>query len=75
MEDIKRVLDTAPERLGLDAENIAGKCQYIREKFDELGGILKALDSPRLKICLDTQRSFSAGYDMANSEGLPAIPD
>ncbi len=75
VEAIKIVLDTAPEGPVLAVENMAGMGQHIGAKFDELGGILKAVDSPRLKICLDTQHSFAAGYDLTNPEGIQAMLD
>ena len=75
VEAIKIVLDTAPEGPVLAVENMAGMGQHIGAKFDELGGILDAVDSPRLKICLDTQHSFAAGYDLANPEGIQAMLD
>ena len=73
VEAIKIVLDTAPEGPVLAVENMVGMGQHIGAKFDELGGILNAVDSPRLKICLDTQHSFAAGYDLANPEGIQAM--
>ena len=75
VEAIKIVLDTAPEGPVLAVENMAGMGQHIGAKFDEPGGILDAVDSPRLKICLDTQHSFAAGYDLANPEGIQAMLD
>ena len=75
VEAIKIVLDTAPEGPVLAVENMAGMGQHIGAKFDELGGILDAVDSPRLKICLDTQHSFAAGYDLTNPEGIQAMLD
>ena len=75
VEAIKIVLDTAPEGPVLAVENMAGMGQHIGAKFDELGGILDAVDSPRLKICLDTQHSFAAGYDLANPKGIQAMLD
>ena len=73
VEAIKIVLNTAPEGPVLAVENMAGMGQHIGAKFDKLGGILDAVDSPRLKICLDTQHSFAAGYDLANPEGIQAM--
>ena len=75
VEAIKIVLYTAPVGPVLAVENMAGMGQHIGAKFDELGGILDAVDSPRLKICLDTQHSFAAGYDLANPEGIQAMLD
>ncbi len=75
VEAIKIVLDTAPEGPVLAVENMAGMGRHIGAKFEELGGILDSVDSPRLKICLDTQHSFAAGYDLTNPEGIQGMLD
>ena len=75
VDAIKTVLDASPYVPCLAVENMAGMGQHIGAKFDELGGILKAVDSPRLKICLDTPHAFAAGYDLTNSQGIKAMLD
>ena len=49
---------------------MAGMGKHIGAKFEELGKILRAVDSPRLRICLDTQHSFAAGYDLTTADGV-----
>ena len=75
VDAIKTVLDASPDGPCLAVDNMAGMGQHIWAKFDELGGILKAVDSPRLKICLDTQHAFAAGYDLTNPQGIKAMLD
>ena len=70
---IKRVLDNTPEGPYLCLENMAGMGQHLGAKFEELGGILRAVDSPRLRICLDTQHSFAAGYDLTTTDGVESM--
>ena len=70
---IERVLENSPEGPYLCLENMAGMGQHIGAKFEELGGILKAVDSPKLRICLDTQHSFAAGYDLTTPDGVEAM--
>ena len=70
---IQRVLDNTPEGPSLCLENMAGMGQHIGAKFEELGNILRAVDSPRLRICLDTQHSFAAGYDLTTTDGVEAM--
>ena len=70
---IQRVLENAPEGPYLCLENMAGMGQHIGAKFAELGGILKAVDNPRLRVCLDTQHSFAAGYDLTTQDGVEAM--
>ena len=67
---IKSVLEASPEGPFLAVENMAGMGQHIGARFEELGGILEAVGSPRLKVCLDTQHSFAAGYDLTTGEGI-----
>ena len=73
VDAINRVLDDSPEGPSLTLENMAGMGQHIGARFDELGRILKAVDSPRLGICLDTQHSFAAGYDLTTTNGIKAM--
>ena len=75
VDAIKTVLVASPYVPCLAVENMAGMGQHIGAKFDELGGILKAVDSPRLKICLGTSHAFAAGYDLTNSQGIKAMLD
>ena len=70
---INRVLDNTPEGPCLCLENMAGMGQHIGAKFEELGNILQAVDNPRLRICLDTQHSFAAGYDLTTVPGVEAM--
>ncbi len=70
---IQRVLDNSPEGPYLCLENMAGMGQHIGAKFAELAGILKAVDNPRLRVCLDTQHSFAAGYDLTTTDGVEAM--
>ena len=73
VESIKRVLEQSPEGPLLCLENMAGMGQHIGAKFGELGEVLRAVDSPRLGICLDTQHAFAAGYDLTNPEGVAGM--
>ena len=70
VSSIRTVLDRSPEGPVLALENMAGMGQHIGAKFEDLGRILREIDSPRLKVCLDTQHCFAAGYDMATGEGI-----
>ena len=70
---IQRVLDNTPEGPYLCLENMAGMGQHLGAKFEELGGILQAVANPRLRICLDTQHSFAAGYDLTTPDGVESM--
>ncbi len=51
-------------------ENAAGQQGTIGSKFSDLGQILKRVDNPRAKVCIDTCHAFAAGYDFSNAEGV-----
>lgn len=51
-------------------ENTAGAGGTIGRSFSELGEILKQVQDDRLRICLDTQHAFAAGYDLKTMLGL-----
>ena len=75
VDSITQVLEQTPEGPLLCLENMAGMGQHIGAKFSELGDLLRAVDSPRLGICLDTQHAFAAGYDLTNPEGVAGMID
>jgi deoxyribonuclease-4 len=73
VSSVSSVLENSPEGPKLVVENMAGMGQHIGAKFEDLGKILEAVDSPRLGVCLDTQHSFAAGYDLTTGEGIDAM--
>ena len=75
VESIIDVLEDSPEGPWLTLENTAGMGRHIGSKFEELGQIIHTVGSPRLKVCLDTEHSFAAGYDVATKDGLEAAMD
>jgi deoxyribonuclease-4 len=74
VSSIHDVLAESPD-VFLMLENSAGMGSHIGSKFAELGRVHKALDDPRVRICLDTQHSFAAGYDLTMPEGIAATMD
>jgi deoxyribonuclease IV len=70
---ICRVLERSPDGPYLCLENMAGMGQHIGARFSELGRIIQAVDHPRLRVCLDTQHSFAAGYDVTTPQGVEAM--
>ncbi len=69
IKSIKEVLEATPKNSVLVLENSAGQKGKIGS-LAELADILKAIPSPRLKICLDTAHAFEAGYNLGTEEGL-----
>jgi len=72
---IQRVLERSPQGLCLLLENMAHMGRHISAIFNELGRILRAVDSSRLRVCLDTQHAFVAGYDLTTKPGIDAMID
>ncbi len=66
----RNILSAVPDGPDLVLENSAGAGNIIGGKFNELGQIIKATKSDRVKICLDTAHAFSSGYNVATLEGL-----
>ena len=69
---LARILDTTPDRTILALETMAGQGGTIGKEFEELGALLRAVDAPRLRVCLDTCHTFAAGYELRTPEGVAA---
>jgi deoxyribonuclease-4 len=68
-----QVLEASPENVWLAIENSAGMGDHICSKFEEIGQIMKTLASPQVKVCLDTQHLFAAGYEVTEKAGLERV--
>jgi len=69
------ILAETPEDAWMIFENSAGQGGTIGSKFADLGQLLKRIDSPRAKVCIDTCHAFAAGYDVSNAAGVAATVD
>jgi deoxyribonuclease-4 len=74
-EAAARVLDETPPETLMIFENSAGHGDTIGGKFNELGEILRRIDSPRAKVCIDTCHAFASGYDVSSAEGVASVMD
>lgn len=72
VEGVNEVLEAAPGDALLMLETSAGSGDHIGSKFEELGGLIKAIDNPRVATCFDTQHVWAAGYDVVTKDGLDA---
>jgi len=64
------ILDGTPPEAWLILENSAGAGGTIGSRFYDLGRIIREVGNERVKVCLDTQHCYAAGYDVATAEGL-----
>jgi deoxyribonuclease-4 len=69
---LNTVLEQCPDDVWMIIENSAGMGAHIGASFVELGRMVKAINDERVKICLDTEHCFAAGYNIADSEGVKA---
>ena len=72
VESVRKIVEATPEDTWLILENSAGMGGSIGSKFEELGRIIREVGNPRVKVCLDTQHTFAAGYDLKTKDGLAA---
>lgn len=66
----RRILEATPPDAWLILENSAGQGGAVGSKFAELGRIAREAGGDRVKVCLDTQHTFAAGYDVKTPFGL-----
>jgi deoxyribonuclease-4 len=66
------VLGEVPGDTWMIFENSAGQGGTLGSKFGELGQIIKRIDNPRAKVCIDTCHAFAAGYDLSSQKGVAA---
>ncbi len=71
-ESLNRVLESSPEGPYLILENSAGMGAHLGASFEEMGRMIEEVSSDRMKVCLDTEHCFAAGYDLANPDGINA---
>lgn len=75
LESIQEVLADTSNDAKLIIENSAGMGNHIGSKFSEIGMFIKELSDSRVKVCLDTQHSFAAGYDLRTKATVEAVMD
>ena len=72
---LSRVLDDTADETWLIIENSAGAGNHIGTTFGEIGRMIRAVGSDRVKVCLDTQHAFAAGYRITEGDGLSEALD
>lgn len=67
---IKIVLEkTSPEQHFI-IENAAGAGNIIGDTLEEIGEIVRQVNSQRVKVLVDTAHAFASGYSLKTQEGL-----
>ncbi len=70
VEYVGRVIEATPDDTWLILENSAGMGGAIGSNFAELGKIIRRSGSGRVRVCIDVQHAFAAGYDVKTRPGL-----
>ena len=73
--NVNTVLEEVPGESLLMLETSAGSGDHIGSRFEELGKLIKAIDNPRVAVCLDTQHVWAAGYDIVEKDAFDATMD
>ena len=61
--NLKEIISKTPSQSLLMIENAGNN--KIGQTIEEISSIIKDVDSPRVKVCLDTCHLYSAGYDLS----------
>ena len=72
---IAEVLERSPSDTQLIIENSAGMGFHMGASFEEIGRLVKAVGSDQVKVCLDTEHTFAAGYNLADPEAIDGSMD
>ncbi len=70
---LSTVLENSPPHVWLMIENSAGAGDHIGSKFAEIGAMIEKVGSDQLRVCLDTQHSFGAGYNIFDPTEIDAV--
>lgn len=76
VEALKQVAEQGRWKAGLLLENTAGERGDITSRMADIAGIMEKVPSRLIAgLCLDTCHAFSAGYDIANENGVEGLAD
>lgn len=67
-ENIKKTLDKIPDDVTFIIENAGNR--KIGLRIEEIGEIVKTVNDPRIRVCLDTCHLHAAGYDLRGEDAF-----
>ncbi len=71
VQNIEYVIQkTSDKSTWICLENTAGQGTEVGYRFEELGLLVKRIDHPRVRVCLDTCHAFNAGYELRTPDGF-----
>ena len=73
VDTLQKVLELSPDNVWLCLENSAGMGAHIGSSFQEMGALISGVNHPNLKVCLDTEHMFAAGYNIASPREIKVV--
>ena len=73
VDTLRKVLESSPDNVWLCLENSAGMGAHIGSSFQEMGALINGVNHPNLKVCLDTEHLFAAGYNIASPKEIKEV--
>jgi len=70
---LRTVLEDSPREVNLIIENSAGMGSHIGSSFVEIARLIDSIGDPRVKVCLDTEHTFAAGYNLADANSIDGV--
>ncbi|MEI6498547.1 MAG: deoxyribonuclease IV [bacterium] len=67
---INDILAATDEKALFIIENAAGAGNIIGASINEISKIINAINSPRVRVLIDTAHAFESGYNLTNAEGI-----
>ena len=72
---IKDILSATDDETFFIIENSAGAGNIIGDTIEEIGKVIQSVNSPRVKVLIDTAHAFESGYDIKTKSGLDDFLD
>jgi deoxyribonuclease-4 len=70
---LQAVLANSPKDVWMIIENSAGMGSHIGSSFAEIACLIEAIGDPRVNVCLDTEHTFAAGYNLADASAIDGV--
>ena len=70
---LRTVLENSPREVKLIIENSAGMGSHIGSSFVEIARLIDLIGDSRVKVCLDTEHTFAAGYNLADANSIDEV--
>ncbi|MEE2884698.1 MAG: deoxyribonuclease IV [Chloroflexota bacterium] len=70
---LRTVLENSPREVNLIIENSAGMGSHIGSSFVEIARLIDLIGDSRVKVCLDTEHTFAAGYNLADANSIDEV--